>query len=129
NTTVRTPLMRDLLAGKAKIVGAVVQPSPTPDPAGIDLLADFLEVVSSTTFTDKSGVRIVTKAFADRAPEIITELRELASEQEQAAASTAAIAASDFPDILADQLLDQSFGLTTSPTVITEQKNPYISMD
>lgn len=122
------PAMQAVLEGRAKIAGAVIASANAPDPDSIDLIGDFIQVTSNPAFATAAGPVMPTD-LRNEAPTILGELRGLAKSYATIPAENAAIAATQFADVLAGQLLLQEFSVVTEPTIVTADANPYISAD
>jgi hypothetical protein len=120
--------IQSVLEGRGKISGSLIVPASAPDPDSIGLIADFLQVTSSTAFATNAGP-LMNAGFQKEMSTAIDQVRELARLYADIPAHQAAITATQFADVLAGFLLQQEFSITTEPTIITADANPYISAD
>jgi hypothetical protein len=120
--------LRGILEGTSRINGPVIESSPR-SPASIELLSDYYDVLSSPFFVMKSGERVMPAGLAACQSAFATGFAALAEFHRKQLGHQATLETPTFADILAESFLSQEFQKAASPTIITETKNPYISMD
>jgi hypothetical protein len=118
-----------VLEGTSRINGPVIESAAAPSPASLELLSDYFHVLSSPFFVMQSGERVLPAGLAACQPGLANGLEALARFHRDQIGHTAIVAEPTFADVLAESLVSQEFQKAASPTIITETKNPYISLD
>lgn len=121
--------LAEVLGGTSRIAGPVLETTTAPDPPSLDLLSDFFKVLSSRFFVLQTGQRVLPRGLAECQVNLDSGFRQLANLYRENVTTQATLQSPTFTDVLAESLVSQEFRKTASPTIITEQKNPYISLD
>jgi len=125
--------LENLIKGGAKIVGNGIDPATNPDTNSIGLLTDFFHVMISKSFRYKSGQPVFSKNLADSIYTMVIEplnyLRTDINEKMHASKILDRFLVEEFPNVLSNSFLLNTYLLKSRPTIITASENPYISLD